>query len=83
MNVPEVWITAPENLNVLTLLEVFHADVTMGIPEMARLALVGDAKIRIEGTLLYKSNSVKRIESWFRGETSPWGVWQNYPAKTK
>jgi hypothetical protein len=35
MNVPEVWITAPENLNVLTLLEVFHADVTMGIPEMA------------------------------------------------
>ena len=69
MNVPEVWITAPENLNVLTLLEVFHADVTMGIPEMAWLALVGDAKIRIEGTLLYKSNSVKPIESCFYSQS--------------
>jgi hypothetical protein len=35
MNVPEVWIIAPEHLNVLTLLEVFHADVTMAILEMA------------------------------------------------
>jgi hypothetical protein len=30
-------------LNVLTMLEVFHADVTMAIPEMVRTALVGDA----------------------------------------
>jgi hypothetical protein len=50
-------------------LEVFHADVTMGIPEMAWLAMVGDAKIRIEGTLLYKSNSVKPIESCFYSQS--------------
>jgi hypothetical protein len=36
MNVPDIWTTAPAGvLNVLTLLGVFRADVTMVIPELA------------------------------------------------
>jgi hypothetical protein len=35
MNVLEDWTTAAIILNVITLLGVFHADVTMVIPEMA------------------------------------------------
>jgi hypothetical protein len=40
MNVLEDWTTAAIILNVITLLGVFHADVTMVIPEMAWLAMV-------------------------------------------
>jgi hypothetical protein len=35
MNVPEDWVIVAVNLNVSTLLGVFHADATMVIPEMA------------------------------------------------
>ena len=35
MNVPEDWVIVAVILNVSTLLGVFHADVTMVIPEMA------------------------------------------------
>jgi hypothetical protein len=41
MNVPEDWTTVAVILNVLTLLEVFYADVTMDTPEMAWFVLVG------------------------------------------
>jgi hypothetical protein len=35
MNVPMDWTTAAIILNALTLLEVFHVDVTKVTPEMA------------------------------------------------
>ena len=35
MNVPEDWTIVAVKRNVSTLLGVFHADVTMVIPEMA------------------------------------------------
>ena len=35
MSVPEDWTTVLVILNVLTLMEVFYADVTTVIPEMA------------------------------------------------
>ena len=40
MNVPEDWTTVVVILNVLTLMGVFYADVTMVIPEMAYIAMV-------------------------------------------
>ncbi len=40
MNVPEDWPTVVVILNVLTLLGVFHADVTTVLPGMVYIAMV-------------------------------------------
>jgi hypothetical protein len=45
MNVPEDWTIVAVILNVLTLLGVFHVDVTMDTPEMAYIALVSSGTV--------------------------------------
>ena len=42
MNVPEDWTTVLIILNVLTLMEVFCADVIMVLPEMAYTVMVSN-----------------------------------------
>ena len=55
MNVPEDWTTVVVILNVLTLMGVFYADVTMVIPEMVYIAMVSSSA----GLCILPSNTHK------------------------
>ncbi|CAB4031047.1 deleted in malignant brain tumors 1 -like, partial, partial [Paramuricea clavata] len=76
MNVPADWTIVAVNLNVSTPLGVFHADVTMVIPEMAcdsgyswNRTICEAISLRLQGPSSQRGKG--RVEVFYRGQ---WGT---------